>query len=122
MQSQKTYLNDLLKAVGTEDGAFDPQRNSSKTTFPTLVFRPFANPSPIETGRRRRVQAANRNGPVDTNPTPAKRKRANQDDAEHRPAKEPVRRRCVIRSRNPNQANSKFNVAEEIRRQTRFCR
>lgn len=121
MQSQKTYLNDLLKAVGTEDGAFDPQRNSSKTVFPTLVFRPFANPSPIETGRRRRVQAANRNGPVDANATPAKRKRANQDDADHRPAKEPVRRRCVT-CLVTLKTCAELNATEEIRRPTRLCR
>ncbi|KAH7106867.1 hypothetical protein BKA62DRAFT_685327 [Auriculariales sp. MPI-PUGE-AT-0066] len=74
LQTHRNYLNEILQKVAVEDAAFDPLRNSSKTTFPTLVFRPFPNPSPIETGRRRRVQVANR-GLVDANPTPAKRQK-----------------------------------------------
>lgn len=86
LHNQRTYLDNILKQVALEDPKFAPIRNTSKTTFPTLVFRPFANPSPLETGRRRRAHAGNRGAAAADrdNNTPAKRRRYNNDDGEHR--------------------------------------
>lgn len=107
LQNQRTYLDNVLKQVALEDLKFAPSRNTSKTTFPTLVFRPFANPSPMETGRRRRAQAGNRGAAAADrdNPQSAKRRRYNNDDADHRPVRRDRdseaqergngRRRCV---------------------------
>ncbi|KZV96041.1 hypothetical protein EXIGLDRAFT_643725, partial [Exidia glandulosa HHB12029] len=90
LQNQRTYLDSVLKQVALEDPKFAPSRNTSKTTFPTLVFRPFTNPSPMETGRRRRAQAGNRGAAAAAdreNPTPNKRRRYNNDDPDHRPTR-----------------------------------
>lgn len=127
LQSQRSYLDNVLKQVALHDPAFAPSRNTSKTSYPTLVFRPFANPSPLETGRRRRAQAGNRGfGAAGDNPTPAKRRRTNNDDTEHRPAArrdrdtEPAERNGRRRAASPAESIMSMHSHQQMLRAGQF--